>query len=152
MNLAKLIVFCALLQVPKPIARIDVFLPTSEVLHIAEMAARDEGFDVQNKKLFFFDLQTTADGKEIVPGYVSMGFYGNGHPIHVYSINKKTAQVVDIGHCEIFLYRDLISYAKGMNAESGRPLKSREELADEVGCATLRILDKSNPTPKQSRN
>jgi hypothetical protein len=120
--------------------KVNVFLPTSSVLHLAEMAAKDEGFPINNEKLFFFDLITGKEGKELVPGYISIGFYGNDHPIHTYSINKKTAQIVDAVHCEVFLFKDVAAFAEEMQSESGQQPLTFEKLADEVGCDELTVI------------
>lgn len=58
-------------------------------------------------KLYFFDAPATKDGKSWFPGYVSIGFFGNGHPIYQFDINEKTGQIVDSMTCKVFDFQDL---------------------------------------------
>jgi hypothetical protein len=126
-------------------AQKSVFTPTSELLRVSEMAARDEGFKIDNNGLFFFDVATTSEGKQLVRGYTSMGFYGNGQPIHIYSVNEMTGQVVDIGNCEVFSFPDLRAFARKVQKQSGTRARTDEELAREVGCDVLEVIDKPFP-------
>jgi hypothetical protein len=84
---------------------IYIFIPTSEMLHIAEMVAHDEGFSLRHKSRYFFD--EPVPGPHVYPGYYSVAFYWDGYLINDLAINEKTAQVIDVDSCHVFEYRDL---------------------------------------------
>lgn len=120
--------------------RATPIIPTSVALDVAEMVARDEGYKVPNEKLFFFDQSTTKDGRPLFPGYITMSFFGNGHPINQISINEQTGQVVDTMICAIFEYPDVEKFGKDVRRTSGAKPASVNELEDEVGCDKMKEL------------
>jgi hypothetical protein len=129
-------------------AATKIYIPTSELLRVSEMAARDEGFPVNKvrpdgTRLFFFDIATTSDGKPLAPGYTSMGLYGNGQIIRIYSVNEQTGQVVDIANCAAFDFPNLSRFAKEVQREAGARPEALEQLALDVGCDNLTVIRKA---------
>ena len=127
--------------------RTDLFIPTSELLRVARMAARDEGFPTDKirtdgARVFFFDIATNAEGKPLAAGYVRMSFYGNSHLIRTYSVNEQTGQIVDIENCATFDFPNLQAFARETQKESGSKPESREAVAQDVGCETLVVINR----------
>ena len=58
--------FC---QAPKIIN----FLPTSTIVRVGEMAARDEGYNVNARGIYFNEMR--KNGKEPILGYASIGLF-----------------------------------------------------------------------------
>jgi len=114
------------------------------------MVAKDEGFNVPElSRNSFFDL---PQGPEPVKGSASIIFYGEGaHPIHMYSIDLTTGQVVDANACKVFKFSDLREFERTVQKETGSKPKSDEELAAEVGCAQLEVVDKASVTRAMQR-
>src|ERR1051325_8165982 len=85
-----------------------VHLPTSTVIDVARKVARDLGYPIDRyPNLYFFDVLTMEDGKPWFAQYISVGFYGNGHPINHFEINERTGQIVDSSTCNLFDFQDL---------------------------------------------
>ena len=122
---------------PPPKPTHTVFLPTSAALDVAEKVARDMGYAISNKKMYFFDITTTADGKAAVPGYVTFGFYGNSNILNQISINESTGQVVDSLNCISFDFPDLKSFQQELRREAGVQPLSEGDLAKSIGCESL---------------
>jgi hypothetical protein len=123
--------------------KITVHIPTSQLISIAQKVARDEGYDIQNEDVYYFDLLTTADGKPRIEGYTSVGFYINGIIRSGISINETTGQVLDATTCEFFDYLDLKPFSEKMLRLTKSKLLSPEELAKDVGCKSLTVLNQS---------
>lgn len=84
----------------------------------------------------------TEAGKPALPGYVTLGFYGNSNLLNQISINENTGQVVDSLKCVVFEYPDLQSFQQELRQETGAQPLSTVELAKSVGCDSLRHLNK----------
>jgi hypothetical protein len=137
------LVFVLLVQETQPVRPPHkVFIPTSAALDVARQVARDQGYSIANKKLYFFDLMMTEAGKPALPGYVTLGFYGNSNLLNQISINENTGQVVDSLKCVVFEYPDLQSFQQELRQETGAQPLSTVELAKSVGCDSLRHLNK----------
>jgi hypothetical protein len=121
----------------------SIFVPTSDVIDIARKIARDQGFPIERHKLFYFDLMRREDGSPRLPGYVSVGFYGNDRLILDISINEKTGQVVDTTHCFLFEYPDLAAFGRAQRRASHAKALTREELEATLGCESLKASDRS---------
>ena len=132
---ALLLAFAQAAQPAKPAH--TVFLPTSTAIDVAESVAKDLGYAISNKKMYFFDLTTTADGKPAVPGYVTFGFYGNSNILNQISINESTGQVVDSLKCIVFDFPDLQSFQHELRRETGAQPLSDADLAKSIGCDSL---------------
>jgi hypothetical protein len=118
-----------------------VFIPTSEVVRIATMAARDEGYNPYAKGMFLDELRT-AEGQEPQPGYASIALYSGAHPIRSYSIRNETGDVVDPNDCKIFRFPDLVQYGRSVRYGNHRKPVSIATIATEVGCETLKVVSK----------
>jgi hypothetical protein len=117
---------------------ISRFMPTSEVVRVAAMAAQDEGYNPDVKGTYLDELR--KNGKEPIPGYASIGLYKDGHLIRYYSIRIETGEVVDPMECQIFRYPNLIKFNKETMKALGAAEASLEVIATEVGCEKLEIL------------
>jgi hypothetical protein len=125
-----------------------VFVPTSAALDVAEKVARDLGYAISDKKMYFFDLTTTAEGKAVVPGYVTFGFYGNSNILNQISINESTGQVVDSLNCIVFDFPDLQSFQQELRREAGTQPLSEADLAKSIGCESVERRAKPVRTAK----
>ncbi len=142
MGLVKMITAVSLLFTQQP--RPTVFIPTSEVVRVAQIIAQDEGYDIR-KKSIYFDLLQTRDGKPLLDGYTSIGFYIDAQPRNSISINNETGQTIDMFSCEVFDYPDLQSFQRGMVGLTKVRFKSPQELASDAGCDVPKVLRR--PTP-----
>lgn len=95
-----------------------VSIPTSSAVDIVRRLGRDLGFAVE-ERTYYFDLMLTQDGKPPVPGYVSLGFFGNGNLIQEFAISADTGQIVDPRTCQLFEFPDLVSFQRIQQAQSG---------------------------------
>jgi|WetSurSiteA1Bulk_404760.scaffolds.fasta_scaffold47221_2 hypothetical protein len=114
------------------------FLPTSEVVRVATMAALDEGFNPAAHGIYLHELR--KNGKEPIPGYTSIGLYKDAHLIRYYSIRVETGDVVDPMVCKIFRYPDLVKFKKETMRAFGTQEASIEAIAIEIGCDNLGIV------------
>ena len=120
-----------------------VHIATSDAVDLARMIAKDEGYDVRNTKVYYFDLLQTQDGKPLLNGYTSVGFYINGNIRSSISISETTGQAVDMNSREIFDYPDLKSFQERIIRLSKAKRKTAQELADDAGCSSPKVL--TNP-------
>ena len=119
--------------------KVTVFIPTSEVVRIATIVARDEGYNPYARGMFLDELRT-AEGKEPQPGYASIALYRNGHIIRSYSIRNETVDVLDPDDCKIFRFPVLIRYAR-TNAVDKKAVPL-SVIASEIGCETLKVVSR----------
>jgi hypothetical protein len=118
-------------------------------VRIAQLIARDEGYDLDKdirdprtgeKIAYWFDSLDGSPQGPLLAGYTSIGFYINTHIRSGISINDATGQTLDMTSCELFDYPDLRPFQEQVMRLSGTTKrKTPEELADEVGCESLRI-------------
>jgi hypothetical protein len=120
-------------------------ISTSDAIDVARKIARDEGYDVRNTKLYWFDLLTSPGGKPFIDGYTTVSFEIGGHPRSTISINEKTGQTIDMNSCEIFDYPDLRPFQENMMSMSKARRKTPRELAQDVGCDLPNVLNKPMP-------
>ena len=106
----------------------------SDAIDLARLVARDEGYDVKNTKVYSFDFLITSDGKPLIRGYTSVGFYINGNVRSGISISETTGQTIDMNTCEIFDYPDLRPFQEEIMRLSKARKKSPDELAQDAGC------------------
>jgi len=115
------------------------FIPTSEVVRVASMAARDEGYHPEKESTYLDELRT-ASGKEPIDGYTSIGLYVNDDLVRSYSIRIETGDIVDATACKILRYPNLILFKKEvMKSFNSRPA-SLGEIATEIGCEKLEFV------------
>jgi len=137
---------------PQQSLPITVHLPTSEAIDVARQLARDLGYPLdQHPKVYFFDQLTGEDGKPSFAGYVSIGFYGDGHPIYHFEINESTGQVVDSVTCKVFDFPNLRAFQQAQQKLSGSLPRTGRQLIDEIGCDKLTVVEKRvipNAKPK----
>jgi hypothetical protein len=126
---------------------VTVHVPTSELVRVAQIIARNEGYDISNHKVYYFDTLDTL-GKPLLPGYASIGFYINGNIRSSISISETTGQAIDVSTCEIFDYPELRPFQAQMIRLSKAKIKTPEKLAEDAGCSPPRVLSKSNPISK----
>jgi len=122
---------------------IQRFIPTSTLVRIASMTARNEGYDPEAAGIYLDELRT-PDGKEPLAGYSSIGLYKNGHLIRSYSIRISTGDVIDANECKIFRYPGLQRFRRETMKAFGTKETSLEDLASEVGCDRLEVVPAGN--------
>jgi hypothetical protein len=127
---------------------IIMHITTSDAVDIARMIARDEGYDIKNTRMYYFDLLTGPDGKPFFAGYTTIGFYINSQIRSSISINNLTGQTIDMDTCEVFEYPDLIPFENEVLRSSKSKRKTVQELAGDVGCTPPLILNKPIPIRK----
>jgi hypothetical protein len=125
-----------------------VHITTSDALRVAQIIARNEGYDIRNTKLYYFD-SLDLQGRRLVEGYASIGFYINGNVRSGISISETTGQALDMTTCEIFDYPELRPFQEQIIRLSKARRKTPQELADEVGCDPPRVLTKPVPYAKE---
>jgi hypothetical protein len=122
-----------------------VYIPTSDAIDISRKIARDEGYDVRYRRIYYFDLLTASDGQPFLKGYTSMGFYINGDARNLILINDKTGQAMDMNSCEIFDYPDLKPFQDQMTQLTKSKRLTPLELANDAGCNNPKVLTKPVP-------
>jgi hypothetical protein len=138
MSIASVIALLVLMASPVT-AQVHHILVTSDVVRVAGMAARDEGYDPNADGTFLSELRT-QDGKEPYPGYASIALYHNGHPVRSYSIRIETGDVVDATDCKVFRYPDLLEFRKKLLRDFGSKEVSLDTIGSEIGCEKLDIV------------
>ena len=145
------LIFWVAALVPGPRPSVIVHISTGDVVRIAQRIARDEGYDLDKdirdprtgeKVAYWFDSLDDSPQGPLLEGYTSIGFYIDAHNRSGISINNSTGQTLDMTSCELFDYPDLRPFQEQMIRLSGTKRKTPEELADEVGCDSLRIESK----------
>jgi hypothetical protein len=124
-------------------------IPTSDAVDLSRMIARDEGYDVTKTTVYYFELLTSSEGKPFVQGYTSMAFNINGNPRNLIVISNSTGQAIDYNTCEIFDYPDLRPFQERMLRLTKAKSKTPQELADDVGCSSPKVLKKPVSYAKQ---
>jgi hypothetical protein len=119
-----------------------VHITTSDAIDLARMIARDEGYDVTKTSIYTFDLLITSEGKPFIQGYTSVGFDIKGNPRNLIAISDRTGQAIDYNTCEIFDYPDLRPFQERMTRLSKAKRKTAQELADDAGCSSPKVLNK----------
>jgi hypothetical protein len=146
MSLARLL-FLALLLVRPADAQVRRFIPTSEVVAVATMAARNEGYNPDLQGTYLHELRT-ADGKEPYAGYTSIALYHDGHPVRDYSIRIETGDVIDATMCKVFRFPDLLAFKRRILEEFGSQDVTLEQLAFEVGCGKMDVVSNRSRSRK----
>ena len=126
---------------------ITVYIPASDALMVAQIVARNEGYDIRNTKMYSFD--TLDCPAPLVEGYRSIGFYINGNVRSGISISETTGQAFDMTTCEIFDYPELRPFQKDIMRLTKVKRKTPQELADDVGCGRPRVLTRPVPLSKK---
>ncbi|GEM_PF-5088485 len=125
-----------------------MFFPTSDVVKIAQIIARNEGFDVGNEDLYYFDIKPMERITPMVRGYVTIGFFVNDHGTNFISISETTGQTIDIIGCEVFDYPELQKYQRRVMDILKTKKKTPQELADDVECTGPVVLTRAVPIVK----
>jgi len=115
------------------------------------MIARDEGYDVTNTSVYSFDLLTGSGGQPFLPGYTVVGFDINGSARNLIAISNGTGQAIDFNTCEIFDYPDLKPFQERIIHLSKAKRKTAQELADDAGCSSPKVLTKPVAVVTNSR-
>jgi hypothetical protein len=148
MSIVPATAFLALLLFPVPQSQpVTVHITTSDAIDLARMIARNEGYDVTKTTVYSFDLLTGSEGKPFLQGYTSIGFDINGNARNLIAINNSTGQAIDYNTCEVFDYPDLRPFQEQMMRLSKATKKTPQELADDAGCGSPKILKQSDHSP-----
>ena len=122
-----------------------VSIPTSDVVKIAQIIARNEGYDVRHDDAYYFDVPHISGGAEMLPGYSSITFYINEHPRNLISISESTGQAVDMFSCEVFDYPELRPFQQQIMRITKAKRKTPAELAKDADCEHPVVLTKPVP-------
>lgn len=148
MSIVRVATFLALLLFFTPQIESEVVhITTSDAIDLARIVARNEGYDVRNTKVYYFDLLMTSDGKPVLPGYTTIGFYINGNVRSSISISDSTGQTIDLNTCEVFDYPELKPFQQRIMRLSKARKKTLQELADDVACGSPKVLNRPNGSP-----
>jgi hypothetical protein len=115
---------------------------------IAAMAAKDEGYGLDNPNNSIYDL-IGPDGTGMFKGYYNMAVevapdvpvgtvFAPDMALNL-AIRKKTADVVDIYTCTIFRYPDLMRFRHQWIKKTGAKPVTLDQISDEVDCPYLKI-------------
>jgi hypothetical protein len=139
----RITVFLGLLTFIAPqIQSTIMHITTSDAIDLAKIIARDEGYDVTNTRVYYFDLLITSKRKPLLQGYTSIGFYINGNIRSTVSINNGTGQSIDYNTCEVFEYSDVKPFQEQTTRLSKGTKKTPQQLADDAGCGSPKVLMK----------
>ena len=130
-------------QAPKSQPRVIHFIPTSELVRVATMAARDEGNNPSGEGIYLDELRT-ADCKNPIPGYESIALYQNGHPVESYAVRVDTGDVVEPDTCTLLQYPDLMKFRQETTAGFKTKGVTPDTIAAEVGCDKLKTASRSH--------
>lgn len=128
---------------------VTVHITTSDAIDFARVIARDEGYDVAKTSVYSFDLLSGSGGQPFLQGYTAVSFDINANPRNLIAINNNTGQAIDYNTCEIFDYPDLKPFQEGIMHLSKAKRKTAQELADDAGCSSPKVLTK--PVALESR-
>jgi len=139
----------ALLMINSATTEVQHIMVTSDIVRVAGMAARDEGYDPDADGTFLNEMRT-KDGKEPYPGYASIALYHDGHPVRFYSIRIETGDVADATNCKVFRYPDLLRFKRKILREFGSKDVTLDTIGSELGCEKLEIVP-GKGRPSKSR-
>jgi hypothetical protein len=143
MSIATLFIVSVALFV-QAVPKMTYFLPTSTVVRVAGMAARDEGYEPGARGTFLDELR--KNGKEPILSYTSIGLYKEAHLARYYSIREETGDIADPMLCKLFRYPDLVKFNRETMKAFGTKEASLEVIATEIGCDKLEIVPSNAPT------
>ena len=123
-------------------------IPTSDAIDIARIIAKNEGYDIKNSQINYFELIAGHEGKPFVEGYTTIAFYISGNSRNLIAINNITGQAIDYNTCEVFDYPDLYSFQETLLLNNKTKKKSPQELARDMGCGPPVIRNKPIPIVK----
>lgn len=138
-----------------PTGGTHVFIPTSTAIRIAEAVARGEGYDLSDRRRYFFDLVQGAAGKPLIDNYIALGFYWNGDLINTIAINERTGLTInertgltiDATGCAIFDYPALRAYRTSTKLTLIPPA----DLKQHTGCDSFQTIRVPKPIPRTMR-
>jgi hypothetical protein len=119
------------------------FIPTSQEVAVATMAARDEGYDLNRSNVYLNEIHT-QDGQEQNPRYMTIGLYQDDHLVREYAIRIDTGDVVDPMKCEILQYPNLLKFKRARMRDLRTQEASLNLMAAEVACVKLRPIGKKS--------
>jgi hypothetical protein len=143
MPIAAITTLLALLPVPVAQSQtVRVHITTSDAVDFVRMIVHDAGYDVAKADL---DLIEGEAGKPFVDGYIAMDLAIDGYHVGLILIHESTAQAIDENSCNVFDYPDLRPFQERMAQLSKAPRKTPQELANDVGCESPKVLTKPVP-------
>ena len=110
-----------------------VFIPTSDLVDVARQVARDSGFNVSDRRIFYVDTLDSSDRARL-PGFESVAVYQNDHIVLEVSIHEETGQVVDSTRCLLFEYPDVVAFGVEVRKAGGAKPLTRAQLGELCGC------------------
>jgi hypothetical protein len=148
MSIIRVIVLTALLAPASETQIIIMPIVASDAVKVAQMIARDQGYDIRNDKMYYFDMDCSCM-EPLAPGYTTIAFYFNGWIQNTISISDATGQAIDFNGCEVFDYPDLRPFQQNVMKVNKTKKKSPDELAQDVGCSHPIVLKRPHAVAKQ---
>ncbi|WP_419807619.1 hypothetical protein [Sphingomonas sp.] len=117
------------------------FVPTSDAIRMAEIIARAQGYDLDDRRRYFFDLVRDREGKPLIAGFTTFEFQWNGSLVSTIAIDDHSGLAVDTTSCTIYAYPALRPF------QSAVARSAPDALRDKTGCDRFRVAD----TPRTHR-
>jgi hypothetical protein len=112
------------------------FVPTTETLRIASLAASDEGYDIFRRDIRLTEMR--GNGSRMIPGYETVALFQNEREVKSYAIRSATSDVVDLTACRLLRYNNLLSYKRSKGND--KTDVSARQIGAEVGCVKPDIV------------
>lgn len=114
-----------------------VTLSHDELIAAAHTLALDEGWPVDQKGYTLDSMQPMRD-----EDFYSIGLYRNAHLMRMYSIERRTGDIVDFMRgCDLIQFEDVKPLQQRIRAASGASPLPPERLAAIVGCPRLNVVN-----------
>jgi hypothetical protein len=125
--------------IPVPNLAPESFIPTSEIIRIAGITAKYNGYKLTDSDVYFDEVEG-PDGIDPVSGYTSIGLYKSVHPEAIYTIRIATGDIVNTFSCKLFRSPDLLEFSRERMRLTGSAPASVKDIADELGCDHLKVV------------
>jgi hypothetical protein len=131
MLLPKLLLLAVALQTAPPAT-----LSTPELLAAARTLAHDEGWPIDQKGYTLDPMQPATQDD-----FYNIGLYRNAHLLRMYSIHRRTGDIVDFMHgCDLLQFDDVKDLQTRIRKTSGATPIPPDKLAAQVGCPHLNLI------------
>ncbi len=108
----------------------------AELLGTAHQLAVDEGWPVDEKGYTLDPMQPMRNEE-----FYSIGLYRNAHLLRMYSIERRTGDIVDFMHgCDLLQFDNVKPLQTRIRRDSGSAALPIDRLAASVGCPKLNII------------
>jgi hypothetical protein len=126
-----LTLFTFALQQPAPVT-----VPTPQLLAAARKLALDEGWHIDQKGYTLDPMQPATQDD-----FYNIGLYRDAHLLRMYSIHRRSGDIVDFMHgCDLLQFDDVKDLQSHIREASGASSIPPEKLAAQVGCPKLNLI------------